>query len=300
VAELSFHTLDVFTERKFGGNQLAVFPDAPELETNVMQAIAREFNVSETVFVRPAEMSGALRKLRIFTPAAELPFAGHPTVGTAQLLVELGLVPMDASGCAEFAFEEGVGLVPVSVSRSERGFFTWLTAARAPQRMAAAPSRELLAKVLGLVTEDILENDTDAARIYSAGVPFVFIPLRDREALARAQVDVSQWRTSLRGTEAEDLYVFCDEPTGEPNIRARMFAPAMGIAEDPATGGAAAALAGYLWERSRAGGRWTIAQGVEMGRPSTLHVEVQAGATAIDRVRVGGSAVRVSRGTMTI
>jgi trans-2,3-dihydro-3-hydroxyanthranilate isomerase len=301
VAELTFHTLDVFTEHIFGGNQLAVFPDAPELEASVMQAIAREFNLSETVFVRPTTMAGALRKLRIFTPGAELPFAGHPTVGTAQLLVELGIAKADSSGVAQFAFEEGVGLVPVSVSRTDSGsFFTWLTAARVPERAEIVPTRAVLAKVLGLELDDIIENETDAPCIYSAGVPFVFIPLHDRGALERAQVDLGAWRTSLRGSAAEDLYVFCDERDGDVDIRARMFAPAMGIPEDPATGGAAAAFGGYLARRKGSGGRWLIAQGVEMGRPSTLHVDVEMEAGAIQRVRVGGSAVRVSRGVMTM
>jgi trans-2,3-dihydro-3-hydroxyanthranilate isomerase len=301
VAELTFYTLDVFTERRFGGNQLAVFPDAPDLAADVMQAIAREFNISETVFVRPPTIQGALRKLRIFTPGAELPFAGHPTVGTAQLLVELGVAPHDGSGAAQFAFEEGVGLVPVTVTQIKSGgFFTWLTAARVPESLDGVPSRALLAKVLGLEADEILETPSDAPCIYSAGVPFVFIPVRDLDVLARAQVDLGAWRASLRGSPAEDLYVFCNDPSGDADIRARMFAPAMGIAEDPATGGAAAAFGGYLARRQGSGGRWIIAQGVEMGRPSTLHVDVAMENGTVSSVRVGGSAVRVSRGVMTI
>jgi trans-2,3-dihydro-3-hydroxyanthranilate isomerase len=181
-----------------------------------MQEIAREFNISETVFVRPSEIHGALRKLRIFTPGAELPFAGHPTIGTAQLLVELGIAPMDESGRAEFAFEEGVGLVPVNVSRITGGFFSWLTAARVPERIDPVPSRAVLAKVLGLAVDDLLETDRDAPCIYSAGVPFVFVPLRNEEALAHAQVDLGHWRASLRGTPAEDLYLFCDNAPVDP------------------------------------------------------------------------------------
>ena len=299
--ELAFHTLDVFTAEVFGGNQLAVFPDAPELEPSVMQAIAREFNFSETVFVRPANRS-ALRRLRIYTPGAELPFAGHPTIGTAQLLVELGIAPAQAAGGADFVLEEGVGLVPVSVSRTEQGrFFTWLTAARLPERGPALPPVDLLAPMLGLSPDEILCNAVDEPCSYSAGVPFTCIPVRDLEALGRATLDTARWREVLPQLWSPDIYVFCPEPnTPGVDVRARMFGPAMGITEDPATGGAAAAFAGYLWKRNGGPGRWVIAQGVEMGRPSELHVEAIGENGRVTAVRVGGSAVRVSHGTMTI
>jgi trans-2,3-dihydro-3-hydroxyanthranilate isomerase len=301
--ELTFYTLDVFTDRIFGGNQLAVFPDAPELETSVMQAIAREFNLSETVFVRPTQMEGALRRLRIFTPGAELPFAGHPTVGAAQLLVELGIAPRDPDGGSRFAFEENVGLVAIEVSSIEDGrFFTWLTAARVPEKGAdAVAEREALAALLGLQLDDILETEQDAPCVYSAGVPFLFIPLRDRDALRRASLDLAGWRKSLQGSSSEDLYLFChDLNSSGVDIHSRMFAPAMGIAEDPATGGAAAAFAGYLWQRAGAARRWIISQGEDMGRPSTLHVEATEEDSRLTKVRVGGTAVRVSQGTMRV
>ena len=299
---LDFHTLDVFTDEIFGGNQLAVFLDAPELDTAVMQAIAREFNFSETVFVRPATDGAALRRLRIFTPGGELPFAGHPTIGTAQLLFELGIAPSNAAGGAEFALEEGVGLVPISVSRrDDGGFFTWLTAARLPERGPAPPSVELLAPMLGLTVDEILCNSTDAPASYSAGVPFTCIPVRDLGALGRATIDLSRWRELVPQLWSPDIYLFCPEPKiSGVDIRARMFGPAMGITEDPATGSAAAAFAGYLWQRSGGPGKWVIAQGVEMGRPSELHVEANSDAAELTSVRVGGSALRVSRGTMTI
>jgi trans-2,3-dihydro-3-hydroxyanthranilate isomerase len=301
--ELTFYTLDVFTDRIFGGNQLAVFPDAPELEQAVMQAIAREFNLSETVFVRPSAMEGALRRLRIFTPGAELPFAGHPTIGAAQLLVELGIAPRDADGGSRFAFEENVGLVAIEVSATgDGGVFTWLTAARVPEKgTEPVLERDALAALLGLETEDILQTPQDAPCVYSAGVPFLFIPLRDRDSLRRASLDLAGWRKSLRGSSSEDLYLFCHDTTSSAvDVHARMFAPAMGIAEDPATGGAAAAFAGYLWQRDRTRNRWIISQGEDMGRPSTLHVEAIGESGCLTRVLVGGTAVRVSQGTMRV
>ena len=300
--ELEFHTLDVFTGSPFGGNQLAVFPEAPELSDSVMQAITREFNYSETVFVRPSSNKDALRRLRIFTPGAELPFAGHPTIGTAQLLVELGIAPRNGDGVAEFAFEEGVGLVPVIVSPSAHGgFFTWLTAARVPESRPAVVSRERLAWMLGLEPEDIVADDPHAPASYSAGVPFTMVPVRDLDALQRAAPDVTRWRESLASSDAPDVYVFCHGSSWPgAHVQVRMFAPTMGIAEDPATGGAAAAFGGYLWKRNGGPGEWIIAQGLEMGRPSELHVQAIGDASGLRSVRVGGSAVRVSRGTMTI
>ena len=300
--ELTFYTLDVFTDLLFGGNQLAVFPDAPEMEPALMQAIAREFNYSETVFVRPTENAGALRRLRIFTPGGELPFAGHPTIGTAQLLVELGLAPGSGNGTSDFALEESVGLVPVSVSHIEDGrYFTWLTAARLPEAGPAPPPPELLAAMLGLAPDEIVSDLVDAPCSYSAGVPFTFVPVRDLEALGRAALDMPVWRKLLPRLWSPDIYLFClNSTTAGADVRARMFGPAMGITEDSATGGAAAAFAGYLWKRHGGPGSWIIRQGVEMGRPSQLHVEVTGDSRAIGAVRVGGSAVRVSHGTMRV
>lgn len=300
--ELTFHTLDVFTDRIFGGNQLAVFPNPPELPTDVLQSIAREFNLSETVFVYPARLAGTFCKLRIFTPQAELPFAGHPTIGTAQLLVELGIARAGADGSATYAFEEGVGRVPVEVMRTETGgYFTWLTTAQLPERREDAPAREVLAAIIGVVPEEILQDEQDAPIFWSAGLPFLCIPVRDREVLARATLDVARWRQALANSWAQDVYVFCHEPEGsEVDVRARMFAPAAGITEDPATGSAAAAFAGYLWKRTGGPGQWVIAQGVEMGRPSTLYVDASGEESELQTVKVGGTAVRVSSGILRL
>ncbi|MEP6810562.1 MAG: PhzF family phenazine biosynthesis protein [Chthoniobacterales bacterium] len=297
---LTFHTLDVFTDTVFGGNQLAVFPDAPDLPTAVMQSIAREFNLSETVFVRPSQHAGALRALRIFTPHSELPFAGHPTIGTAQLLVELGIAETSPDGTATFAVEEGVGLIPVEVARTAAGgFFSWLTAAREPEHRSDVPGREVLAAILGLRGDEIMDDEHDSPLACSAGVPYLCLPVCDRAALGRAEVDLARWRAALADSWAKELFVFCYEE-GEINVRARMFAPGIGIVEDPATGSAVAAFAGYLWRREPKPGHWIIAQGVEMGRPSTLHLEIRGEHGKMEAVRVGGSAVRVSSGTLQL
>jgi trans-2,3-dihydro-3-hydroxyanthranilate isomerase len=159
----------------------------------------------------------------------------------------------------------------------------------------------VLAAILGLAADEILESDADAPCIYSAGVPFTCVPVRDLDSLGRATPDVARWKEWLAQTVAPDLYVFCHESAiAGSNVQVRMFAPAMGIIEDPATGAAAAAFGGYLWKRNRGPGEWVISQGVEMGRPSKLHVQAIGTGERVEAVKVGGSAVRVSSGTMRI
>lgn len=293
-----FHTLDVFTDRVFGGNPLAVLPDAEGIDGAQMQRIAREFNLSETVFVLPPESADVLVTLRIFTPAEELPFAGHPTVGTAVLLADLGRVPLDADGGASFRFGEGVGAVPVRVTRAADGLWSArLTAAR-PVDLGDAPPADGIAAALGLRLEDI---DGLPLRTATAGAPFTIVGLRDLDALARARADLTVWEEVLTPSSAPHAYLVVR--TGGTAFRARMFGPQMGIVEDPATGAAATALAGYLGELDdTADGtlRWTVEQGVEMGRPSRLELEVEKAGGRVTAVHVGGSAVRVGQGTLTL
>lgn len=300
--ELNYYTLDVFTEQMFGGNQLAVFPDAPALDDALMQSIANEFNYPETVFVRPAASDTALRRLRIFTPAAELPFAGHPTIGTAQLLVELDLVAAGEDNVWAFSLEEGIGPVPVTVSGNCDGrYFTWLTAPRLPERIAGSPSKQELAAVIGLQPEAIGINGTLEPGLYSAGVPFTFIPVRDRESLRRINIDLEHWRNVLANSQAPQIYAFCSgDEDGDVDFHARMFAPGLGIPEDPATGGAVAAFAGYIAEAAGQDGRWIIAQGEDMGRPGRIALATESDGNRLWKVRVGGSAIRVSHGILTV
>lgn len=298
-----FLTADVFTARPFGGNQLAVLPDARGLDDRRMQAVAREFNLSETVFVFPPDDHEHCRRLRIFTPGCELPFAGHPTIGTAFVLAAIDEIHLDGE-VTGIVFEEGAGPVPVSIlARDGAPLAAKLTAPRAPEPGPEPPGRASLAAMLSLRAEDILEGEWKA-EAYSCGVPFLFVPVRDRETLARIALDAGEWKETLRDYWAPSPFVFCVEPeaTGA-DFRARMFAPAMGISEDPATGSAVAAFGGYLGARAeRTGGRarWTIEQGFEMGRPSILELEVEFAAGEVGEVRVGGSSVLMSEGTIEV
>ena len=298
-----FFTLDVFTDHPFGGNQLAVFPDAAGVPATRMQQIARKFNYSETVFVLPPENPAHARKLRIFTPGAELPFAGHPTVGTSHLLAAIGVVPV-SEGDNSFILEEGVGPIPIKVRvRGGQVEFAQLSAAKLPERLSRGADTDAIAAALSVAADDILEDGVGPAT-FSAGVPFLFARFRDVGAVSRAKIDQGAWDRGLTSQGINEIFFFADggELPGS-NLHARMFAPGFGIAEDPATGGAVAALAGYLvelQEPSSGSATWTVEQGVEMGRPSVLHLEADVRDGRIGGVRVGGQSVVVSEGMMEV
>jgi trans-2,3-dihydro-3-hydroxyanthranilate isomerase len=298
-----FYTADVFTDRIFGGNPLAVFPEARGLRVPQMRDAARELNLSETVFVFPAELPRHTRRLRIFTPSAELPFAGHPTIGTAHVLAAIGEIPLERD-VTNIVFEEGVGPVPVTIRAQDgRPVFAQLAAARLPEFGPPPPPPETIATTLSLHPSDLLTAEAGPQAV-SCGVPFLFVPVRNREAIRRVRVNREQWERSFSSYWAPHLYVFaCDAELNGSSLRARMFAPALGIEEDPATGAAATALAGYLGVRdgrSDATLRWRIEQGFEMGRPSILHVEADKRDGAIISIRVGGASVLVSDGAMEV
>lgn len=298
---LHFFTADVFTDTPFGGNPLAVLPDASDLDSEGMQRIAREFNLSETAFVLPPADPRHACRVRIFTPATELPFAGHPTVGTALVLASTGAVPMDGD-LTRVCFEEGVGPVEVEIqARDGVPRSAWLRVAQLPESGPPAPPPGHLAQVLSLPLEALV-TDPRGAEAYSCGVPFLFVPVRDRDALARARLDHGAWRLHLSGYWAPEVFVFCTAGAEEgADVAARMFAPRLGIEEDPATGAAVAALAGYLGRDPDDGTlNWTVSQGVDMGRPSILRLEAHRHEGALRRVRVGGEAVIMSEGTLIL
>jgi trans-2,3-dihydro-3-hydroxyanthranilate isomerase len=298
-----FYTADVFTNCIFGGNPLAVFPKAEGLNAKQMQQVAREFNLSETVFVFPPETSQATRRLRIFTPATELPFAGHPTVGTAYVLSAIGEIALSGE-VTTVVFEEGVGAVPVKIrAEGKKPVYSELKAAQMPEFASESPPIVELASMLSLETSDLLDGENSPQAV-SCGVPFLFIPLRDRAALGRAKLNRERWQQLLSDTWASSVYLFCYDPELRgSDLRARMFAPGLGIAEDPATGAAATALAGYLAIRNQLTDgtlKWVVEQGFEMGRPSILQVEADKENNQISEIRVGGASVLVSEGMMEI
>jgi len=298
-----FFTADVFTDRAFGGNQLAVFPDARAIDPGLMQAIAREFNFSETTFVLPPDNPAHTARVRIFTPGRELPFAGHPTVGTAHVLATNGVVKLTGD-TTRIVFEELAGPVPVTI-RAKNGAveFCQLTAARKPQADQNVPSREKIASALSLPV-DALKAGAWSPEIVSCGTPFLFVPLRDRAAVAAARAKLDVWDEVFAGCATSEVFLFAmDGERPGSHVRARMFAPGIGIAEDPATGSAAAALAGYLAMRSeQAEGtlRWVVEQGFEMGRPSILETEADKSGGAVTATRVGGSTVLMTEGTFRL
>ena len=303
MSSFPFHTCDVFTRERFGGNQLAVFPDAAAIPEELMPRITREFNFSETTFVLPPADPSHARRVRIFTPGAELPFAGHPTVGTAFVLAAVGEIALTGAE-TRIVLEEGVGPVPVVIRASGgRPDFAQLSVARLPEFGPPPPSIDALARCLGLSPSDILAGDR-APEAASCGVPFLFVQVRDRATLGRARPRPDEFEKVLRSYWTADVFVFCDDPElAGSDIRARMFAPFLGVPEDPATGSACVALGGYLAKRdARSDGtlRWVVEQGFEMGRPSLLHVEVDKRAGATTGVRVGGNCVMVTRGELLL
>lgn len=211
--------------------------------------------------------------MRIFTPRTELPFAGHPTVGTAFLLVKLGLVQLDTAAPV-IVLEEAVGNVAVNVQLGPDGpIATQMSVPRMPELGPAPPPAQALADMLSLSVDDLLPGRLP--RAYSCGVPFLFVPVRDREAIARAKMRPDLWEKTVSRGWASSVFVFTfDTEIPESQVHARMFAPAFGIVEDPATGGAASALAGYLCDREGRDGsfHWQIEQGFEMGRPSLIEL----------------------------
>ncbi len=293
--------LDVFTDRPFEGNQLAVFPDPPELSTEQMQRVAKEMNFSESTFIYPPAAGGDAR-MRIFTPGEELPIAGHPTVGsTFALAMERVIAP----GRERFVFELGVGPTPVTLEwTGEQLSFVWMTQPN-PRFGGTIEDRPALGAAIGVDAADLV--DGLPVQWVSCGVPYLLIPLKSREAVDAVSLDR---RSLVRCYEAADLdeapvYVFTtDGSSKEETAYSRMLAPGFGIAEDPATGSAAGPLGSYLVQHGvisgAEAGTMVSLQGVAMGRASRIHIAIEGTPDAISRVRVGGQAVLVGRGELAV
>lgn len=302
---LAFHTLDVFTETRFAGNPLAVVLEADSLETAAMQTIAREFNLSETVFVLKPDSSTHSARIRIFTPGAEMPFAGHPTVGTAILLSTLRTPEADRGRDAMVVLEENIGLVRVGV-RLVAGSapFAEFDAPRLPEQHGNPPPDDLLAAVFDLMPREIgFENHKPLC--LGAGNSFVFVPVASLEAIAKARLDAAQWTRMFAGGPITGAFLYtrqCVRTTSA--FHARMFAaPESGVGEDPATGSAAVAFAGAIarFDEPRQGWhRRDIEQGFEMGRPSLIFLSFEMEHAKLSTVRIGGHAVPVSSGTIEL
>ena len=294
-----FFTLDVFAERALAGNPLAVVIDADGLDDARMQSIAREFNLSETVFVSAPRNPAHAAAVRIFTPAREMPFAGHPTIGTAALIAHLRAPELMKTQDVVVTLEEKVGDVACRGRRDEKGALAAeFDLARPPERGEGEPPPAAeLAEALGLEAEDI-GFDGHEPSLFSAGAPFLFAPLRSLEAVRRASPKA--WSAS--GRDPVFLYAREVERPGSA-FHARMFAGQWGVFEDPATGSAAAAFAGVVlaFERPRDGRhRLLIEQGFEMGRPSLIALSLEVEGGALRKAAIGGAAVIVSSGALEL
>jgi trans-2,3-dihydro-3-hydroxyanthranilate isomerase len=295
-----FYTLDVFTKVALAGNPLAVVLDSDGLDQARMQAIAREFNLAETVFVMEPRNPVNIARLRIFTPARELPFAGHPTVGSAVLLAHLRAPDLLTREDLRLVIEEEVGDV-VCVARHRKGqaMAAYFTLPRLPEAIGEAPSSEALAADLGLSAADI-GFGAHRPTMYGAGTSNLFVPIASLDAMARARPNLRLWGEN--GGPA--VYLYTNEVVHkESNWHARMFAAGWGVCEDPATGSAAAAFAGVVMQFERPGDgdhMFVIEQGVEMGRPSFISLGIEIENGALHAATIGGSAVIVSNGAIDL
>jgi trans-2,3-dihydro-3-hydroxyanthranilate isomerase len=304
---------DVFTGEPLLGNQLAVFTDARGLDAPQMQRIAREMNFSESTFILPAERGDTDIRMRIFTPYIEMPMAGHPTVGSTFALAHIGII---APGAPRFVFGLNAGPTPVDLEWDhDRLRFAWMTQG-SPVFGQAVEDRAAVAGALGLSADDLVPELP--IQEVSCGVPFLFVPLRDRETVDRASANEAALRglklppapgapadSPSGGNRATALFVFAVSPSGSSETAySRMFAPDFGISEDPATGIASGPLGCYLVHHGivRGDASRTIVsrQGVAMGRASRIHIAIAGTASSITEVKVGGEAVLVGRGELLV
>jgi trans-2,3-dihydro-3-hydroxyanthranilate isomerase len=293
--KLNFVTLDVFTATRFAGNSLAVVFDADAVDGATMQAVAREFNFPETVFVLKPEAGGTAR-VRIFTPGMELQFAGHPTVGTALALA------LRRGGGSDIVLEEKIGPVKCRVTPdgTDRGRASFILPTL-PKEAGTPASKEAIAAALGIAVDDIGFDAYQPSK-WSIGNTFTFVPVRSIDAIRRCRIDDGRWDAAFEANGRSFAFMFCRETEDKANdFHARMFAPKAGVREDPATGSAAAAFAGFCARALSLGDgehRFTIEQGYEMGRPSLIELGVTMGGGTLSSATVGGPAIIVTEGTI--
>jgi len=288
-----YQVVDVFTQTPLEGNPVAVFPEAADLDSSTMQKIARELNLSETVFIVPPQQASCVVRLRIFTPGKEMDFAGHPTLGTGFVLLQLGRV---SSGSRNFRVEENVGAISIRVDEEERSML-WLETP--PIQDGPTIDKDAAAALLSLLPGQLADA---TPQMLSAGNPSLFIALKDKAAVDQASLDNSTWAAIKRQYFSGPMCVFVFSPTAE-GAYSRMFAPDYGVSEDPATGSATGPLALYMMRNqmmpARDGSRFISEQGTRMGRRSLLHVRLR-GEKGKDGIDVGGYVTPVIHGEMHI
>ncbi len=313
--KLHYHRIDVFTDRAFGGNPLAVFTNGRGLSTKVMQEIAKEFNLSETTFVLPPDDARHDYRVRIFTPSSELPMAGHPTIGTTFILAREHMIARggdnkgDGSGGGDgettITLEEGVGPVPVRVEyKNGQPVYAEMTQPL-PTFGPRFDDVRAAAEMLSLNVEDIAADERTPLEVVSCGVPFLFVPLRNLDAARRARPRAEVMERAFGDRIPLEIFVFTREVEHEGStVHSRMFAPGMGITEDPATGGASGPLGCYLVRHGIVAAEplagFTSEQGIEMGRPSFIKIKIGREGERITSVKVGGECYFMGEGFLDI
>jgi len=291
---LNYILLDVFSDHLFGGNQLAVFPNGEGLSVQAMAAIALELKLNETVFITGRSIDGY--SARIFSPHGELPFAGHPVIGAAYAMATLN---KDNAHAREFRFDLPAGLVPIKLGGTVANPKPMLQSPYQPVPLVLDIKEHQLGQIFGLKRGDFAQNGW-TAEAYSSGIPFLCVPLASKAAVTKAKLATDMWRTQLSKSVAPHMYIFALE--GDDTVHARMFAPAVGIDEDPATGAAAIALGGYLAKNTNGQsveGNFKIFQGVDMGRPSCIDLKILSDEQKLEAVWIGGHCTFFGSGTLS-
>src|SRR4030042_4733456 len=298
MAQFRYFTVDVFTNQRFGGNQLAVFPDASEIPENLLQKITREFNFSETTFVYPPENSSNDCKCRIFTPGLEVPMAGHPTIGTAYILLSQDLVKPGNEGF--LMLEEKVGDIRVDFIKDKEEYQTITMSQPLPKFGPVEKDYKLVAGIMSVASDEI--DQRYPIQSVSCGNNFLFVPLKNLAAVHQANVRMELLKAASIHLDSTELFLFTAETVyNNSDFHCRMFAPLIGVPEDPATGSGAGPFGCYLVQNGISNGdQVIIEQGIEMGRPSILKVHIEGIKDGITRVQVSGDVVLVSEGKLYI